>query len=250
MKKLFITLLCVGALSAWIPAGALAATADDLAGAVDSFFAGKMSSEDVLALLAKEAASAENPDSIKALALSNKAVVLRSQKDFAQARAAVSEAVKLNPKTVGGYQILASLDAAAGKFADAVANIDTALANAGGKDDELEQWKKQYQLAATTLDAVAFHKEFQANLFAAEEKYKGKQVSIVGNVDSIERAMNGNPVVVMAAGQFKQINIEMSKDDVAFVAKLAKGNRIIVFATLEKGGDAIVKMKGFPFTPW
>lgn len=250
MKKLFFALLCAGMLSAWIPAGAQAATADELAGAVDSYFAGKMSSEDVLSYLAKEAASAENPDNIKAVALSNRAVVLRSQKDFPQARAAVTEAIKLNPKTVGGYQILASLDAAAGKFADAVASIDKALANAGEKDDELEQWKKQYQLAATTVDAVAFHKEFQANLFAAEEKYKGKQVAIVGNVESIERAMNGNPVVIMAAGQFKQISIEMGKEDVSFVSKLNKGNRIIVFATLVKGGDAIVRMKGFPFTPW
>lgn len=249
MKKILITLLCTGILLTGYSNISVAATIDEITNISDNYFAKKISKGDALSYLSKEATSDENSDEIKALALANQAVIFNDINDRNTAYTLIAKAIDLDPTHTGFYLVLAKFEAADGKFKQAIATADKALKMPGSNRKALQSWKELCQLASSPIDAVTFHKEFQKNLFAAEQKYKAKELAITGNIERIQRSLDGNPVIILGAGRLKYIKAELSQGDISFIAKLNKGTRVIILVDLVEGGEAIVSMKGVLFYP-
>lgn len=106
----------------------------------------------------------------------------------------------------------------------------------------------QTDSAGEVIDAAVFHKEFNDNLFAAEEKYGGKEFTLKGAVGGIGRSMGGAPEVTIEVAPFKEIKCEFGPESKSQIAQLKKGDVITVKCQLNKGGKAIVglNMCSFP----
>lgn len=73
---------------------------------------------------------------------------------------------------------------------------------------------------------------YQGNEVAADEKYKGKRLWAVGNVAAIEKdAFDGIVVRLAVAGTLLGVHAKMKDSEKATVAKLSKGNEIVLDCT-------------------
>jgi hypothetical protein len=85
---------------------------------------------------------------------------------------------------------------------------------------------------SVTVGAVRLWKEYQENEVAADAKYKGKQVQVTGTLMSIERDVDGAPVLHLVSGN--PIFLTMATLDKVFLpeaARLKKGEVVAVRCT-------------------
>lgn len=81
------------------------------------------------------------------------------------------------------------------------------------------------------VDYNTLHKEYMDNPIAADAKYKGKILSLTGNVDSIDREIAGNTYITFQVGasyDFQNIRITFKKSEEEKVAQLKKGQTVTI----------------------
>lgn len=79
---------------------------------------------------------------------------------------------------------------------------------------------------------------YGANQLSAAKKYEGKSLEVSGTVQAIDESF-GKPVLHLAtANQFLPLRAEFGEDDTDTLAKISKGNKVVVKcdALLEVGG--------------
>lgn len=194
MEKLPVLLLAAVLGLAWVGV-AIAHDDRNPTGIADDYFAGKITKEDAIADLTKEANNQEHTAKYRAWALFNRGNIRRASGESTLARADVKEAITTNPDTVGGYRVLSYIYINERKFKKAIKAIEEASKNCvkcqDCTDEILQELKAQYVALDSALDATAFQEEFRENLFAAEEKYSGKEIIISGKVSNIGRTIYG-----------------------------------------------------------
>lgn len=100
-----------------------------------------------------------------------------------------------------------------------------------------ESKDKSAQLAApvvspdgsVTVGAVRLWHEYQENEVAADGRYKGRRVRVTGTVVSVERGIDGSPVLHLLSGN--PIFRTMATLERAFIpdaARLKKGDQVVV----------------------
>jgi len=67
---------------------------------------------------------------------------------------------------------------------------------------------------------------YENNKLAAEKKYKGLRINLVGEVFSIKKNLTGKPTVTLKAGSLSYVSCEFSKDtpDINALMSLSKGD--------------------------
>ncbi|MDR2697471.1 MAG: OB-fold putative lipoprotein [Holophagales bacterium] len=103
------------------------------------------------------------------------------------------------------------------------------------KEAEAERSAKALEdLKAKTISVVALHKEYPDNEVAADDKYKRKTVVLIGKVDSINKDMFDNLLVLLETGdRFNETHAEFNNNQKQKVAGLRKGQKIWFMARVD-----------------
>ncbi|GEM_PF-1803138 len=83
------------------------------------------------------------------------------------------------------------------------------------------------------VDYKTLHKEYQDNPINADEKYKGKQVTVTGSISKIDREINQEPYIIFEISPFNEIRMDFSQDKESDIASLKKGEKVTVTGTCE-----------------
>ena len=94
--------------------------------------------------------------------------------------------------------------------------------------------KKENVLKATVLAA-----DYAANELAADEKYKGKEFTIVGVVESVGKVFGSTSVTLTGDGFLYSINCSIDKKQESRVAELVKGEEVSIIGTVKGYGISI-----------
>lgn len=79
------------------------------------------------------------------------------------------------------------------------------------------------------VDSVALWKAYQANEVAADDRFKGRQLKVVGVVDTIQKDVTGRPQLILRTpDRFSRIAAGMLASESGDVAKLSAGQKIVV----------------------
>lgn len=154
------------------------------------------------------------------------------KKDFAKAQAEAEQAIAANPKTAMGRSTLIDALKSQGKFEEAIQQADILVANAENPEHKkvYEALAAQVRAESAAMTPAALWQAFDDNEVAAEDAYKGKTVAIQGNIHAITTSATGYPQVSFAVDKhgINRVVFEFSKDDKLQIAKLKKGQKILV----------------------
>ena len=244
MKRMVCCLVFV-LVVAFVPK-ANSTTKEEVAGIATCYFQGELSIDEALDKLKIEAENDKNDQFIRSLAYTNIASVSRTAGNLTKAREYMKLSFSLGG-SIGAYEVLATIEAAEGNTKKALNCINEAIVKMQKPDDELERAKNLYTYLDKYIDAYTLHKEFQDNLFAAEKKYKDKEIIFRGNVSSIGRTLNNLPEITIKVELLKVFSCEMQKETIPLMSKIRKGQPLYMICRLKKGGEAIVDMKDCRF---
>jgi hypothetical protein len=89
------------------------------------------------------------------------------------------------------------------------------------------------------LKATVLAEDYAANELAADKKYKGKQFTIVGVVESISKVFGSTSVTLTGDGFLYSINCAIDKEQESKVAELVKGEEVSISGTIKGYGISI-----------
>ncbi len=72
------------------------------------------------------------------------------------------------------------------------------------------------------------HKDYMDNPIAADAKYKGKKLQLIGEVYNIDREIAGNTYITFYIDFLQDVRITFKKSEESKVAKLKKGQKITI----------------------
>lgn len=219
-----------------------AATGQDVANIAIDYFSKKSSAEEAIRALRPLAEDDGNDAFVRSMAYVNIANINKITGNTKQARKDIGKALSLE-KNAAGYEVLAAIEAKEGHFKAAIGAIENAMKHVEKPTDRQENVKGLYEAFSHAADAPTLHKEFENNLFAAEEKYRGKMIVLRGKVASIGRAFNNAPELSITAGAFKEFSCELLPEMTPYMSTIKKGDTLYMACTLRKGGKAIVQLK-------
>lgn len=82
---------------------------------------------------------------------------------------------------------------------------------------------------AIDVDATTLWQEYQANEVAADSRYKGKSLSVLGFVSAIQKDVVGDMLVKLRSpNEFMGTLATMAKSEAGSVAKLSKGQKVVL----------------------
>jgi len=87
-------------------------------------------------------------------------------------------------------------------------------------------------LQASRISARDLWAAYDANEVAADNKYKGKRILVVGTATDIKKDITGSPYVAMAVDQFGLTGVNCIMEDEASAAKISRGAKIQVVGTV------------------
>jgi hypothetical protein len=77
-------------------------------------------------------------------------------------------------------------------------------------------------------------KEYDANEVAADEKYKGKTVTVSGIIHDIGKDLGDDPYIILSSGEEMELtSVQCMFKDKGEVAKLSKGQKITVTGKID-----------------
>jgi hypothetical protein len=91
----------------------------------------------------------------------------------------------------------------------------------------------------TVVKATVIAADYAANELAADQKYKGKKIVVVGMVEAINKMFGSTSVTLTGDGIMYSISCFVNKDQEPGVAKLAKGEEVSIEGTVEGYGISI-----------
>jgi hypothetical protein len=91
----------------------------------------------------------------------------------------------------------------------------------------------------TVVKATVIAADYAANELAADKKYKGKQFTIVGVVESISKVFGSTSVTLTGDGFLYSINCAIDKEQESKVAELVKGEEVSISGTIKGYGISI-----------
>ena len=217
---------------------------DALTDKVKAYSQGKMSHEEALAFFSGISADQSNEPKVRALALATRARVYLSMGDRQKGVADVKASWAIDDSIPAGYVTMALVMLVEDNFASASDFFQTASEKSAtdeGKKNN-EKWAALTFALANARTAADLHTEMTANLFAAEEKYKGKLIGIRGPVSKIGRTFSGLPEITMKVASFKDVECELTQEDIPNMAKLKKGDEILLVCRLKKVYEVSVQL--------
>lgn len=210
------------------------------------YFNGKIDRETFIALCTSVADDAGNDSKTRAYALAARGRAFLDAGDIKKGISDAEVSISTDGTIPGGYQTMAIAYVKDGKFTEA-ADFFQKSADISSS----EEYKKQsmqsanfFRVLGSASPAATLHKEISDNPFAAEEKYAGKMVGIRGPASKIGRTMSGLPQITMEVEPFKEIECELSKEAAPALAKLKKGDDVLLVCNLKKAGNSIITFGG------
>ncbi|MEI6790109.1 MAG: hypothetical protein WCK42_02890 [Myxococcaceae bacterium] len=93
-----------------------------------------------------------------------------------------------------------------------------------------------------SITAKQFHRDYQANEARADEKYKGKLLTVTGNVASIDKDLWGNSIIQLSTGDmFDDVRIKLASRNESWAASLNKGELVTINC---RGGIMVIGSPG------
>lgn len=86
-----------------------------------------------------------------------------------------------------------------------------------------------------SITAKQLFAAYDANEFAADEKYEGKLLEVSGKIDSIDTDILGTPYITLPVGPYSLFSVQcyFDRDEKANLAKLKKGRNIVIRGTCD-----------------
>lgn len=155
--------------------------------------------------------------------------------DLKNARVDAQKAIEVAPKGYLGYIVMGDILAQEGKLEEAAIELDKLVALAGSEEDKqyFTQLAANLRAEANAITPVKLWEDFDSNEVAAEDAYKDKIVILKGKISAITTSATGAPQVKFNIDQhgFTHVVCEFDKDNRSAVAKLGKGQEIIIAGT-------------------
>jgi len=99
----------------------------------------------------------------------------------------------------------------------------------GSTDTDIDTQKVQSQAPSYTLSANQLYNEYNSNEVAADSKYKGKVVIVIGRIQDIGKDIMGDAYIVIGGGGFLDgVQCTFTKGEQSSVARLSKGQQVRV----------------------
>lgn len=85
---------------------------------------------------------------------------------------------------------------------------------------------------AITIDARRLYSDYEENEIAADQKYKGRQILVLGTVDRVGKDILGGSYVSLVSGEFGSVQCLFNNDSKAQLADLSKGQQVRIQGTV------------------
>lgn len=237
MRKLFASALCAVMLVCMGFNMANALTFDEYRAKASDYLNDKIETKEFIKLTTDVLAKDVGDDNVyQGYALAMRAHAYRMTGDTKNAWADAEKSVEVSPTTIVGHLVLGDLLADEGKFEEAAIEVDKAI-EASDEGDENRVVFAQYAFTlraqANAITPVKLWEDFDSNEVAAEDAYKDKIVILKGKISAITTSATGAPQVKFNIDQhgFTHVVCEFDKDNRSAVAKLGKGQEIIIAGT-------------------
>lgn len=107
----------------------------------------------------------------------------------------------------------------------------------------ISKQEKTHNYTKTILFAKVLYDEFSENEVAALNKYKGIDIFVLGEVDSVKTNIANKPIVYLKAGTHKYIACRFNEKMTSRILNLKNGQVVIIDGYVENMATASVFMK-------